>query len=246
MNHYCFFDRLPVEILHNLFTYFWSHEILFTFSNISDHVNAVLLAYNTYQINFRLIQKSHFDLISKRIRSEQIISLVLSDENDTPGQSELFFSRFQIEQFTQLQSLTMINIEDKSVKWVFPNLYQLNLLRSLTLLDSTTEHPNQYQKTEIQSLIYEGFTQIMPRLNRLHLMNGTFLSSIPLPYLRHLNLEKCSINDLKTLFQHSNQLRSFSLCLDMHYSSTFDQISFPIQLIRLHLKIESKFSKYFI
>ncbi|CAF1076712.1 unnamed protein product [Adineta steineri] len=63
---------------------------------------------------------------------------------------------------------------------------------------------------------------------------------MPFPYLRHLNLEKCSINDLKTLFQHSNQLRSFSLCLDMHNSSTFDQISFPIQLIRLHLKIENR------
>jgi hypothetical protein len=245
MHHYCFFDRLPVEILHDLFTYFWSHEILFTFSNISDHVNAVLLAYNTYQLNFRSIQKSHFDLICQRIRPEQVISLALSDETDTPAQSELFFSRFKIEQFTQLKTLTLINIDGESLKWIFPNLYKLNLLRSLTFLD-TTEDSNQYQTTKIQLFIYESFTQIMPRLNRIHLMNGTFLSSIPFPYLRHLNLEKCSINDLKTLFQHSNQLRSFTLCLDMHYSSTFDQISFPIQLIRLRLKIERKFSKYFI
>ncbi|CAF1076733.1 unnamed protein product [Adineta steineri] len=123
MHHCCFFDRLPAEILHDLFAYFWSHEIIFTFSNISDHVDAVLLAYNTYQLNFRSIQKDHFDLICKRIRSEQIISLVLSDENDTPAQSELFFSRLQIEQFTQLQTLTLINIEGESLKWIFPNFY---------------------------------------------------------------------------------------------------------------------------
>ncbi|CAF0924711.1 unnamed protein product [Adineta steineri] len=212
---------------------------MFTFSNISDHVDAVLLAYNTYQLNFRSIQKDHFDLICKRIRCLQVISLVLSDENDTPAQSELFFSRLPIEQFSQLQTLTLINIEGESLKWIFPNLYKLNLLRSLTFLDFLiTEHPYQHQTTEMQSLIYESFAQIVPRLNRIHLTNGTFLSSIPCPYLRHLNLEKCSINDLKTVFQHSNQLRSFFLCLDMHNSSTFDQISFLIQLIRLHLKIE--------
>ncbi|UJR18203.1 hypothetical protein I4U23_005104 [Adineta vaga] len=74
-------------------------------------------------------------IILKCIRSEQVITLILSDDYDTPGQSQLFFSRFQIQQFTQLQALTLINIEFQSLKWIFPNLNKLNFLRSFTFLD---------------------------------------------------------------------------------------------------------------
>ncbi|CAF1516287.1 unnamed protein product, partial [Adineta steineri] len=84
MHHYCLFDRLPAELLHYLFTFFGKHEILLSFSDISDHVNAVLLADAAYQLDFRSIQKDYFDLIYNRIRPEQVISLILSDESDTP------------------------------------------------------------------------------------------------------------------------------------------------------------------
>ena len=236
MRHYCFFDRFPVELLHHLFTYFSAHEILLTFSNISDYVNAVLLAYDTYELNFRSIQKNHFDLICKHIQPEQVTSLVLSDENDTPPGSHIFFSHFQIEQFTQLRTLILIKIEAKSLKWIFPNLSKLKLLRSLTFLDLNVI----YQSNDIQSLVNESFKQFPFHLNRIHLTDGTLLSSISVASLRYLKLEKCSINDLKTLFQRSTQLQSLSICLNM-YSSTSDLILFPIQLIRLHLKIQCKF-----
>jgi hypothetical protein len=207
MRHYCFFDRFPVELLHRLFTYFSAHEILLTFSNISDYVNAVLLAYDTYVLNFRSIQKDHFDLSCKHIRPEQVTSLVLSDEKDTPPQSLLFFSHFQIEQFTQLRTLILIKIETKSLKWIFPNLSKLKLLRSLTFLDLNVI----YQSNDIQSLVNESFKQVPFHLNRIHLTDGTFLSSISVSSLRYLKLERCSINDLETLFQRSTQLQSLSI-----------------------------------
>lgn len=235
----CFFDRLPVELLHCLFAYLWAHEILFTFSDVSDHLNAILMAYTTYQLNFRFIRKDHFDLICKRIPSERVISLVLSDENETPGQSDLFFSYFRIEQFTQLQTLTLIKIEADSSIRIFPNLYKLHLLRSLTILDSTNVNESKIQMNNIQSFVCESFIQITPHLTRIHMTDGIFLASMPLPNLRYLKLETCSIDELEKLTQHLTQLKSFSVCLDM-YSSTSDVISLPIQLVRLHLKIESK------
>ncbi|CAF3726425.1 unnamed protein product, partial [Adineta steineri] len=197
------------------------------------------LADAAYQLDFRSIQKDYFDLIYNRIRPEQVISLILSDESDTPAQSQLFFSRFHIEQLTQLQTVTLIKIESHSLKWIFSNLSKLKSLRSLTFLVTTTENEYQSQIYNIQSLVHESLLKIIPRLHRIHMTDGMFLSYIPIPYLRHLHLEKCSTNDLKTLFQHSTQLRSLSLCLNM-YSSTFDRVSLPIQLIRLHLKIEKK------
>ena len=124
MRRLYFFDLLPVELLHTLFTFFFAHEILLTFSGVSDHLDAVLLAYSASQVDFQSIRRTHFDLICHRIRSEQVISLAISDDGNTPGLSELFFSRFRIEQFTQLRSLTLIEIEFESMKSIFPNLAQ--------------------------------------------------------------------------------------------------------------------------
>jgi hypothetical protein len=98
-----FFDRLSVELLHIVFTYFWAHKILYCFSNISDHIDAVLLMYSLYRINFQSILKCHFDMICRQIKIHQIILLILSDDGDTPGQSEVFLSLFHIEQLTRLR-----------------------------------------------------------------------------------------------------------------------------------------------
>ncbi|CAF3979495.1 unnamed protein product [Rotaria sordida] len=96
-----------------------AHEILFTFSYISDYVNEVLLSYLDYRLDFKSIQKSDFDLVCHRIRPDQVVSLTISDDIDTPGQSELFLSHFQIEQFTRLQSFTLIQIESfRSSFWL--------------------------------------------------------------------------------------------------------------------------------
>ena len=54
----CSLDRLPVELVHIVFTYF--NRIFYAYSNFHWH-----------------------------LRSEQVVSLTLSDDEDAPGQSEL-------------------------------------------------------------------------------------------------------------------------------------------------------------
>jgi phage-related holin len=90
MTDYGIFDQLPAELLHTLFTYFFASELFLTFYNINDYVNATLQSYSIYQLDL----KSHFRRICRYVHPEQVISLILSDSNDTPGLSELFFSRF--------------------------------------------------------------------------------------------------------------------------------------------------------
>jgi hypothetical protein len=65
---FAFFDLFPVELLHTLLTYFYAHEILFSFLNVSDHVDAILLSYATYRMDFQAIKKSHFYLVCRHIR----------------------------------------------------------------------------------------------------------------------------------------------------------------------------------
>ncbi len=87
------FDLYLVELVHTLFTYFWSDEILYSFFGINDHLNAIILPYSSHKINFQSIIECHFDILCRLIRPDQLISLTLSDGNDTPDRSKLFFSR---------------------------------------------------------------------------------------------------------------------------------------------------------
>lgn len=182
MTSNCFFDQLPAELVYSVFSYLWAHEILVAFFGVSDRVNAILLAYRTHRLNFRSIEKDRFDLICKCIRPEQVIALALSDENDTPAQSELFFSRFRIEQFTQLQALTLQNLEYPSLQRTLPDVYKLKLLRTLTFIDTVRSDDNHL-------LVDESLRRVIPHLRRIHMSSGTFLPALATTKLRHLKIE---------------------------------------------------------
>jgi hypothetical protein len=239
MSYYCFFDRLPVELLHTLFEYFLAHELCLTFSDVNDHVNSVLHSYSTCRLDLKSIPKIHFDLVCRHIRPEQVISLTLSDADDTPGQSELFFSEFRIEQFTQLRSLTLITIEFESFKFIFFNLSKLSQLCSLSFDRSIRYQypyrisPDHYYQTNVNM-------KVLFQLNRLNLNNGVFLTFIPLSHLSHLKLGKCSSNELKTIFQDASQLKSLYVRLNIQRSNV-ELIVSPNQLTRLSLEIESTY-----
>jgi hypothetical protein len=92
-----FLDQFPIEIYLRTFEYLWAHEILYSFHDMSVYLNNILSSYNNYLINLESIRKSHFDLICRHIRPEQVISLIMSDKIDTPNQSQLFRSFFSID-----------------------------------------------------------------------------------------------------------------------------------------------------
>jgi hypothetical protein len=122
----CLFDVLPVELVHTVFNYFWADEILHSFFEISDYINNIIFSYSSHRINFQLIIKSDFEKVCRLIRCDQVISLTLSDNNDTPNQPKLFFSYFDVEQFARLRSLTLLNIDIITLKFIFLKLNKLN------------------------------------------------------------------------------------------------------------------------
>jgi hypothetical protein len=134
------FDQFPIELLHILFNYFSTSELIFTFHNINDYVNTSLQSYSYYHLDLKSISKSYFRYICQYIRPEQVISLILSDGDDTPGQSQIFFSRFQIEQFIRLRSLTLIEIEFNSLELIFTNLHKLDQLCALSFDDGSIRY----------------------------------------------------------------------------------------------------------
>ncbi|CAF1509655.1 unnamed protein product [Adineta steineri] len=114
---FSFLNKLPCEIYHIIFDYFWAHEILHSFLNINDYIDSILFNYQNYKINGQSIRKSHLDLICQKIQPNQVTSLILSNDNHTPNQSELFRSRVSIEQFTRLRAFKSIEIDDEGASY---------------------------------------------------------------------------------------------------------------------------------
>ena len=205
----CFFDLLPVELLHTVFTYFLAHEILVSFFDVSDHVNAILLSYSSYRLDFKSILKCHFDLICRCIRPDQVITLSLSDADDTPGQSELFFSRFRIEQFTRLRSLKLINIEFDSLESIFSTWIKVKQLDSFSFryVRSVKQYPiwtYDYSVTIDQSIY---------KCHQLSLRTGIVLKTMSHPRLHQLALTKSTTDELQMIFSQTSQLRWFDVSL---------------------------------
>ncbi|CAF1177792.1 unnamed protein product [Rotaria sordida] len=232
-------DRFPIEILHMIFDYFWAHEILHSFFDTSDYIDNILSNYDRYRINGQSITKSDFDFICHFILPNQVISLILSDENETPYQSELFFSDFQISYYNRLRTLKLIDLNDDGEE-IFMNLHHVQSLVSL----------------EINIRIDLPFIQQLPSLKKLIInipSNIQFdilpsISTVSFKYLQYFSLSYCTLTALQHFFRQMSQLKSFKTSLlfftpeELNVLSHIHQIqSTPVNLISFSLSINAPF-----
>lgn len=228
------FDYLPVEILHTIFCYLWTNEILYSFLNINDYLDSVILSSDDRFINLNSILRPLFDLTCRHLRPHQVVSLVLSDSNDTPNQSKLFLSRFPINQFTHLRALTLIEIDDDNQS-IFSDLENMKYLKSLEI------HPKHHYSP----------LHIMPQLTRfilkyqyvVYCQSEMFIIPNSLPNLRYLSLTYCSYSQLEHIFRFAPMLNTLNTSImfqshdDILQFSSFNHGKPPIGLTRLSLSL---------
>ncbi|UJR19477.1 hypothetical protein I4U23_022608 [Adineta vaga] len=213
-------DHLPLEIIYTIFDYLSAHDILLTFSNLNSTFDTISSTYPSYQFEFKSIPRSHFDLVCSRISPNHVISLTLSDQNDTPGQSELFFSRYQITDFTGLRLLKAIDIEHKSWLHIYPYLRKLNDFHRLSI--------------ELTNVNLLPHIPILFHASELQIASTNLLQTPSLPYLRHLTATQSSINELLAISSSARLLQSLKINNVMF--NTNHQLLLPAQrLIRLVL-----------
>ena len=237
-------DILPVELVHNLFNYFLAHEIFYTFGNVSSYIDAVLLNYEDYRINFESISRTNFDLICQHIIPAQVISLTLSDNQMTPGLIKLFLSRFQITQFTRLRSLTLIEIGPEFWENIVSELIELKHLRSFCVFPPDRARPwvsniLDDDETQLDKDLFDSYAPVLPHLYKLRLSYGDFLGSIEFPQLRHLILERSSQDIIRHVCSVTPQLKSVDAIFS--YNGLTKELLYPLsQLNRLNLRIRGK------
>ena len=131
-------ETLPVELLHRIFNSLDARTLLLSLKYVCKRLHSIVDTYNRYQFNFQSISKSNFHRLCRGARANDVISLILSDDNQTSGQIALFLSLHPIETYTRLQSITLISIEEPYLKLILQHLSATCLLTSLTLHDDSS------------------------------------------------------------------------------------------------------------
>jgi hypothetical protein len=191
------FENLSVEILYMVFDYLSAHHILQAFSNMNSRFDGMLSTYQGYQFDFRSISRAQFDLICTYIKPNQVISLILSDFDDTPDQLKLFSSRFQIVDFKRIRMLKLINIESIPYEDICRYSRRLNKHNQISI-ESYNEDPLSHD------ILLAFATQIkMGKIKKLLLCSQAVhrVLNLPLclPLLRCLIVSQSSIDDLKSI-----------------------------------------------
>ncbi len=210
-------ESLPNELLIELFDYINDIQLLRQFYNLNYRFNRLLFIHSRkFHLNFRSITKKDFDFICRQSLPKilhQIISLDLSDDDDTPYQIKQFLSyNFHLHQFIHLQTLSFYHIRcANTLNQILSQLSQLQHLTSLKFdqIHFHIDEINQFVQTiwSLSKLIYFHISDlnflsysfmsesiISSSLKELYLMESHF----PIDQLTHLfectpHLEKLSI-----------------------------------------------------
>jgi hypothetical protein len=228
---YFLLELFPMELLHEIFDYLSIIDILHAFSNINFYLNCALSNYEQFHINFRSCHRIHFDLVCSYIQPHQIISLILSNNDNTPDQVQLFFSKFNIEQFTRLRSITLIDIEKHILLKLIDILNNNNNCQRLESLKITAEH---YPHTVLSDGILTKFCS--RQLRRLEVYNASCINIQSISHLRYLIVHNCNMDQFKQILSSIPML--LSLKVTNHTGDRWITINkVPIRLKRLVLNL---------
>ena len=232
-------DHLSEEIFFTIFDYLWAVDILGAFLHISD---GIICRYKNYHVNFRLIFKRDFDLICRYIQPEKIKSLILSDSRETPGLSQLYFSRFSIEQFSRLHAISLSEIEDNTR----PLLAKIDQLKSL--ISFQTDRFSHLELIEqiprLKRLVLTQFPDL--DYDHVHLLDGISFS-----HLHTLSLPYCSYAQLRRILSEASKLKSLNISLFIsdctgvdYFAEEHHNTTLPIESLTMSICTFSKL-KYF-
>ena len=104
-------EKLPVELFHRIFDNLDVETILFSIRPVCRLFQSVVKTYDRFILHFKLISKSNFNILCRLINPKNVISLTLSNDEETSDQIDLFISLVHLRQVTRLRSLTLLNVD---------------------------------------------------------------------------------------------------------------------------------------
>ncbi|UJR26088.1 hypothetical protein I4U23_007434 [Adineta vaga] len=224
------FETLPVEILYRIFDHLDIQTIIFSIRYVCKQLYLTTNSYDRYNFNFKSISKSLFHIICRLIPYENVITLTLSDEDKTRDQIALFVSLCDIKQFSRLQSLTLLEIDDENLD-IFLKYVMISSLKSLSISIPMINISQNTTSTHLSSVI------VYPSLKNLYLSIGdrewhdmSWSINWTLRYLRLVN--SITFKQFCLVLQHYLGLRTLVLkevhtddSEEYQYTSPFKQLT---------------------
>ncbi|CAF0953166.1 unnamed protein product [Adineta ricciae] len=203
------FTQLPIVILHRVLNYLDSYDIFYSLYHLNIRLDEILNSYNQHRLDFQSISMSKFDFILERINPGKVISLTLSNMDDTPGQFRLFLKSHSLAQFQHIESLQLLQPSNPiDFNEILLQLQANQTLKSLSILHcpSSAVNPQTFQ-------LLSSFINNSQTLQRLYL-SGTlnslfehqFTSSINHLYFNDNIFNTISLSTITSRTPHLNSL----------------------------------------
>ena len=201
---------LPVEILHQIFSELDPITVFLSVRKVCRQLRQVTKTHYRYELDLRSISKPDFHRLVTVIHPDYVTSLALSDGEMTPGQIGLFLSLVDIDRFTRLRSLTLIEIKEQNL-CVFLQHARRCVLSRLTICTSLANRP--------EKALLEHFSAVISQPTLLHLELSNveaidLLDGVEWPVqcqLRHLTLEKCCRKQVLKILQCTSELETLEI-----------------------------------
>lgn len=197
-------DLFPVELVQNIFRYLWAHEILEGFSNQSEYVDVILENYDRYAICLCPMLKNQFDQICRRIKPKQVLSLAIMEDDNTPDQSTLFLSHFDIRKFVNVRSFAYVS-SDQSLSRYLDLLWQVNRFQSLVIPCVSLEY---------EYILGENTEMILLQLKRIAANHHALTK--PMKNLRHLRVSHFYCYRFKDVLTLMPNLLSLNITMSLN------------------------------
>jgi hypothetical protein len=236
-------NYFPVEILHLIFVHLWANDIFVSLFNITPYLDSVISSYKNYYVDFRNIHKKSYDRLMVQCK-DKIKCLVISSVVSVPRFAHIknFLILYNLSDFTRLDKLSLIEIDEEYFDIILADICRLKKLVSLKL-------------DRLPNCSDSRFNRTITRLTRLDLPDATFFEDLTrdsIPNLRCLSMIRCTLEQLKHIFDIVPQIKFETFALTNEVISTIGDNTwprfkqYPNRLKRLNLQIDCKFtfSKY--
>ena len=206
-------DEFPVEIIYKILDELDISTIFRSLYHVCKRLDKILFSYDQYDLNLKIISLKNFHFICSRIRPDQVTELTLSDDETSSGLVELFLSRFSINTFVRLRSLTLAQIHNEELinQILIPIADHTSLLNfsSIKIINDDEIYSDMFVE-----LLMSILTKSSLRKAYLDLSYSRTTSN-PLPWfgkcsVRHMTfIGTCTVNFVRNTFTHAPQLERF-------------------------------------
>lgn len=228
-------EQLPFEIWHLIFDYLDPFDIFNAFLSLNRSIDQIVYLYNRLKLDFRLMSKWKFRFICQRLQGCQVQSLLLSNDENSPGQVDFFFSLFTFYQFFHLQSIELKEISDANfLVLIFSHLENHPYLQSISI-QTASMSMNKRNSRQLMDIFIS-----LPKLRSLKYDQSSSLIDLrrPLMHLRHLTIYSCRWNDLRMILPLAPNLISLEAKVTYHLN---DRLEAPPKIVPLKsLTVQSR------